>query len=72
MTEVFDYSRPHPCERLARWSGQTNYWVVVDGNEIGADTTQDAAALAFAQSHTRAPTEVLAAYWGGAYRMPLA
>lgn len=65
MTGYFDPSRPHPCERLARITGQTNYWRLLAGIEAGADTTEDMAALSFARRNGIAPPELLEAYWGG-------
>ncbi|MDE2467323.1 MAG: hypothetical protein KGL35_00885 [Bradyrhizobium sp.] len=72
--QFFDASKPHPCERLARWTGQTNFWMVTLGDEGAVDTTQDAAALAFAEDLTGIPGEVLLAYWGDgrSYRRSLA
>lgn len=63
--EVFSHERPHPCERLARLEGQTNYWLAFGGNEAGTDTTLDAGALAFAERRSGVPAAVLTAYWGG-------
>lgn len=63
--EVFSRERPHPCERLARLEGQTNYWLAFGGSEAGTDTTMDAGALAFAERRSGIPAEVLTAYWGG-------
>jgi hypothetical protein len=73
MTGYFDPSKPHPCERLARISGQTNYWRLLAGIEEGADTTEDMAALSFARRNRVAPPELLEAYWGGiqSFRMDL-
>ena len=63
--DVFTHERPHPCERLARLEGETNYWLVFDGSEAGSDTTMDAGALAFAERRSGIPAGVLLAYWGG-------
>lgn len=63
--EVFSHERPHPCERLARLEGQTNYWLAFGGSEAGSDTTLDAGALAFAERRSGVPAAVLTAYWGG-------
>lgn len=73
MTALFDPSKPHPCERLARITGQTNFWRLLAGIEEGADTTEDMAALSFARRNGIAPPELLEAYWGGvqAFRMEL-
>lgn len=64
MSDYFDKSKPHPCERLARIEGQTNYWRLLAGVEEGADTTEDMGALSFARS-SGSPPELLEAYWGG-------
>lgn len=73
MTDYFDPYKPHPCERLARITGQTNYWRLLAGIEEGADTTEDMAALSFARRNGIAPPELLEAYWGGVqmFRMDL-
>jgi hypothetical protein len=63
--EVFSHERPHPCERLARMEGQTNFWLAFGGSEAGTDTTMDAAALAFAERRSGIPAAVMLAYWGG-------
>jgi hypothetical protein len=59
----FDASRPHPCERLARLEGQSNFLSLLSGIEAGPDTTQDAAALGMTRRRGRIP-EILEAYWG--------
>jgi hypothetical protein len=64
MSQYFDKSPPHPCERLARITGQTNYWRLLAGVEECVDTTDDMAALAFARK-SGSPPELLEAYWGG-------
>ena len=64
MSEFYDKSKPHPCERLARIEGQTNYWRLLAGIEQGADTTEDMAALSFARA-SGCPPELLEAFWGG-------
>lgn len=66
--DVFTHERPHPCERLARLEGQTNYWLAFGGSEAGSDTTMDAGALAFAERRSGIPSSVLLAYWGGSHR----
>ena len=63
MGEYWDKSPPHPCERLARMEGQSNFLSLLAGVEAGPDTTQDAAALSFMRSD--APPEVLEAKWAG-------
>ena len=72
MSYFFDKSPPHPCERLARINGQTNYWRLLAGVEECVDTTDDMAALAFARK-SGGPPELLEAYWGGstAHRLVL-
>ena len=60
-----DQYKPHPCERLARIAGQTNFWRLLAGIEESADTTEDMAALSFARRNGVAPPELLEAYWGG-------
>lgn len=71
--DLFSRARPHPCERLARMEGQTNFWMVAGGSEAGADTTEDMAALAMCRSTGCIP-EALEALWGGsrAHRYALA
>ena len=63
--EVFSHERPHPCERLARLEGETNYWLVLGASEAGTDTTMDAGALAFAERRSGIPAAVMLAYWSG-------
>lgn len=63
MTEFYDPSTPHPCERLARLEGQSNFLSLLSGVEAGPDTTQDAAALGMTRRRGRIP-EILEAYWG--------
>lgn len=63
MSTYFDASRPHPCERLARLEGQSNFLSLLSGIEAGPDTTQDAAALGMTRRRGRIP-EILEAYWG--------
>lgn len=74
MNDLFSTARPHPCERLARWTGQTNYWLAFGGSDVAADTTGDALAMGIAQGVCAFPVEVLIAFWGDpkAYRVPLA
>jgi hypothetical protein len=64
MSQFYDKSPPHPCERLSRVEGQTNYWRCLAGMEEGVDTTEDMAALAFARK-SGVPPELLEAFWGG-------
>ncbi|MGN2244925.1 hypothetical protein ACFWZU_15630 [Frateuria sp. GZRR33] len=61
---VFDPTKPHPCERIARIEGQTNFWRLLAGVEESVDTTEDMAALSFAR-RSGCPPELLEAYWGG-------
>lgn len=63
MGEHWDDSPPHPCERLARMEGQSNFLSLLAGVEAGPDTTEDAAALSFARARSPAPMEVLEAKW---------
>lgn len=70
MNDLFSASRAHPCERLARIEGQSNFLALLgdqmDGGprkeDIAADTTEDMAALAMIR-HSAIP-EALEAYWG--------
>lgn len=64
MSEFWDKRPPHPCERLAKIEGQTNFWRLLAGLEDCVDTTEDMAALAFARK-SGAPPELLEAFWGG-------
>lgn len=63
MSNYFDASKPHPCERLARLEGQSNFLSLLSGIEAGPDTTMDAAALGMTRRRGRIP-EILEAYWG--------
>lgn len=63
--DTHSYERPHPCERLARLEGETNYWLAFGGSEAGSDTTMDAGALAIAERRCGVPAHVLLAYWCG-------
>ena len=67
----WDTPPPHPCERLARLVGQSNFLGLLSGQESGPDTTEDAAALAMCRGEN--PPELLEAYWGGSilYRRSL-
>lgn len=64
MTSYWDHSPPHPCERLARMEGQSNFLSLLAGIEAGPDTTQDMAALAMCRCRGVLP-EALEARWGG-------
>ena len=64
MGEFYSDEKPHPCERLARMEGQSNFLSLLAGIEAGPDTTEDAAALSFARGGP-APVEVLEARWSG-------
>lgn len=59
---TFDPTPPHPCERLARLEGQSNFLSLLSGVEAGPDTTLDAGALGMVRS--RCIPEILEAYWG--------
>jgi len=61
--DIYSAAPPHPCERLGRITGQSNFLSLLAGVEAGADTTQDMAALAMARR--RGIPEMLEAYWGG-------
>ena len=63
MGEYWDDAPPHPCERLARQEGQSNFLSLLAGVEAGPDTTEDAAALAFVDCGL--PAEILVAKWAG-------
>jgi hypothetical protein len=63
MGEYWDDSPPHPCERLGRQEGQSNFLSLLAGVEAGPDTTEDAAALAFVDCGL--PPEILVAKWAG-------
>jgi hypothetical protein len=63
--DTYSYERAHPCERLARLEGETNYWLAFGGSDAGSDTTMDAGALAIAERRSGVPAHVLLAYWGG-------
>ena len=63
MGEYWDDAPPHPCERLARQEGQSNFLSLLAGIEAGPDTTEDAAALAFVDCGL--PPEILVAKWAG-------
>lgn len=67
----FTASNPHPCERLARLEGQSNFLSLMAGIEAGPDTTMDVAALGMIRD--RCVPEILEAYWGQsrAYRYAL-
>lgn len=70
MTQGGDYyskEPPHPCERLARQEGQSNFLSLLAGIEAGPDTTEDAAALAMCRSHGTDP-EALETRWNGTIR----
>lgn len=71
--EVYDKSPPHPCERLARLEGQSNFLSLLAGIEAGPDTTEDAAALAMSRQSWLGPPELLEAYWceSTLYRRPI-
>lgn len=56
---------PHPCERLARAEGQSNFLSLLAGVEAGPDTTEDMAALAFCRRLGGDLPEILEARWGG-------
>ena len=64
MGEFYDESPPHPCERLARLEGQSNFLSLLAGVEAGPDTTEDAAALGFIRRGD-IPPEMLEARWCG-------
>lgn len=61
MGEYWDDAPPHPCERLGRQEGQSNFLSLLAGIEAGPDTTEDAAALAFTDCGL--PPEILVAKW---------
>lgn len=63
MGEYWDDTPPHPCERLGRLEGQSNFLSLLAGVEAGPDTTQDAAALSFCRLTGGAPAELLEAKW---------
>lgn len=63
LKELFNLGPPHPCERLARIGGQSNFTSMLTDTGICNDTTQDMAALAFARRAGH--PELLEAYWGG-------
>lgn len=65
MFTFYDPRPPHPCERLARLEGQSNFLSLLAGLEAGPDTTEDAAALALARRPWAPPPELLEAFWGG-------
>lgn len=62
MLMTYDPAPPHPCERLARLEGQSNFLSLLSGVEAGPDTTLDAGALGMVRS--RCIPEILEAYWG--------
>lgn len=62
---LYDSRPPHPCERLARIEGQSNFLSLLAGIEAGPDTTEDMAALAFARARCDSPPELLEAFWAG-------
>lgn len=59
---AYDPTPPHPCERLGRLEGQSNFLSLLAGIEAGPDTTLDAGALGMVRS--RCIPEILEAYWG--------
>lgn len=70
--DTFSRERPHPCERLAKVAGETNYWVLYKqlsgagaSAEFGTDSTADMGALAIAERRSGIPGDVLLAYWAG-------
>lgn len=73
MADLYDPRPPHPCERLARLEGQSNFLSLLSGVEAGPDTTEDAGALAFARKGGGVAPEFLEAFWGGStlYRREL-
>lgn len=67
MGTYWDTSPPHPCERLARMEGTSNFLGLLSGQEAGPDTTEDAAALAMCRTAGGVP-EALEARWAGTQR----
>lgn len=59
---AYDPTPAHPCERLGRLEGQSNFLSLLAGIEAGPDTTLDAGALGMVRS--RCIPEILEAYWG--------
>ena len=72
MSDVFDATPADPIERLARIEGQSNFMAILAGSDVGPDTTEDMAALAFSRASCQAP-EVLEAFvaQSGIYGRPL-
>lgn len=64
MSEFYDPRPPHPCERLGRLEGQSNFLSLLAGVEAGPDTTDDVGALSFARRAGGGPPELLEARWG--------
>lgn len=62
--DLWGTAPPHPCERLAKMGGQSNFLSLLAGCEAGPDTTEDAAALSFCRKDGVLP-EALEARWGG-------
>lgn len=71
MTALWSTDPPHPCERLARIEGQSNFLGLLAGLEAGPDTTEDMAALSFARRRGTVP-EALEARWSGSFRHKVA
>lgn len=71
--DVFEASRPEPIERLARIEGESNFYSLLAGIEIGKDTTEDMAALAFTRRLHGCVPEVLETFVAqtGIWRRPL-
>lgn len=68
---LFSTDPPHPCERLARIEGQSNFLGLLSGSEAGPDTTEDMAALAMSRAEGAVP-EALEIRWSGSIRHKLA
>jgi len=71
MSDLYSTDPAHPCERLAKLEGQSNFLALLSGQEAGPDTTEDAAALAMSRGFGGFP-EALEARWSGSVRHKVA
>ena len=67
MSDMYSTDPPHPCERLARIEGESNFLSLLAGIEAGRDTTEDMAALSYARNRG-VVVEALEARWSGSVR----